>query len=77
MELKPKCSNCEYTYKIFSRRAERPRIYCEHPEAKKLPLYSFGYSDARFICFGDMIHGNVTIKTCPKWCPRKQIDKEA
>ncbi|MBG9692538.1 hypothetical protein ACP3VS_22780 [Lysinibacillus sp. VIII_CA] len=78
--MKAKCKNCGYCRQLGRQQTQRGRVgrkhyYCEHPEAKLLPLNTFGNKATLFIGFGEhTLESPLSIKTSPRWCPINNIN---
>lgn len=68
-EMIPKCSECENA-KFQDMNGRPNRWYCGHPEAKE----RVSCPADTMICKTERHHTEMTIKTCPKWCPRRIKD---
>ena len=65
--MKTKCTECEYLIMhhrsggIYSSYG-RGEYCCEHPVSRRLPAKAFGTNERET---------RPTIKTAPRWCPKK------
>ncbi len=65
----PKCSKCENAK--FQDMNGRPNCwYCEHPEVRKYVSCPAN----TLICKTERHTKEITIKTSPRWCPRRNTD---
>jgi hypothetical protein len=66
-EMIPKCRKCENTE--FQDMNGRPnRWYCKHPEVRE----HVSCPADTLICKTERYSTEITIKTSPKWCPRRK-----
>lgn len=68
MKEKIKCSDCEHK-KFYPGNGNPGRCYCEHPDAR------FARSECEptpMICRTGRHDDIMTVKTAPRWCPRKR-----
>lgn len=64
--MTPKCKECQYTE--FQDMNGRPnRWYCNHPEVRA----HVSCPADTLICKTERHAREMTIKTSPKWCPRR------
>lgn len=64
----PKCNECEFA-EFEGRKCGTNRYYCKHPEAR------FARSESEptpMICRTERHSKKLTIKTSPRWCPRRK-----
>ena len=65
----PKCSKCEDA-KFQDMNGRPNRWYCEHPEVRKYVSCPAN----TLICKTERHTKEITIKTSPRWCPRRNTD---
>ena len=72
-KMKIKCTSCEYLEQIGRMQTQRgiigrKKYYCKKEKR--------GYPYDNFVCFGEMGYASKpTIKTTPRWCPRKESEE--
>lgn len=77
MADKIKCSECEYCGKYYGSHGifARGRFFCDHPDQKYINKF---FKDNRlsstpgFICYGIVRSDDMSLKTSPRWCPKKK-----
>ena len=71
------CQHCELRNRAESKFAGRYGygrgcFFCENQETKRLPREAFGNRMPSFIGFGTPEYDTkLTVKTSPRWCPRR------
>lgn len=74
-----KCKGCEYC--VDNRRSGNIRgsFHCDHPDQAHIIKYFKEHGIHKmegFISFGESYSSNPSIKSSPKWCPKKVEDKD-
>ena len=64
----PKCCECEFA-ELSELKGGTNRYYCKHPEAR----FARGETEPTpMICITERHSKELTIKTSPRWCPRRK-----